>query len=209
MDSPAPILAPDPTPRPQRSAQLALVTLLVVVGGLLAFRGYGNRLAARPTDTVSAHRVDLNTAERVELEQLPAVGPSLSKAIEDRRQTNTAFRTADDLRGVHGFGPKTIEKVRPMVQADSPEPLVLERRPPTPAPRPTGKGKIQPGDAPIDVNTATAEELMRLPGVGPATAQQILAARTTKPFASADDLDRVKGIGPKTIDKLRPFVVVK
>lgn len=183
MDSPAPILLPDPAPHPQRPAQIALVTFVVILGGLLAFRGYGNRLAARPTETVAANRVDLNRADRVELEQLPAVGPSLAKAIDDRRVTAT-FRTAADLRGVHGFGPKTVEKIAPFVQTDADaEPVVLERRP-APAPRPAGKGKLQPGDAPLDVNTATADDLTRLPGVGAVTAQHILAARAARPFAS-------------------------
>jgi competence protein ComEA len=214
MDSPAPILLPDPpAPHTRRSAQLALATFLVVMGGLLAFRGYGNRLAARPTETVATNRVDLNHADRTELEQVPTVGPTLAKAIDDHRQAGGTFRTADDLRGVHGFGAKTVEKVRPFVQADTPsEPPVLERRPtpaPAPAPRAAGKGKIQPGGPPINVNTATADELMRLPGVGPVMAQNILAARTAKPFPTVNDLDRVKGIGPKTLDKLRPFVVVK
>ena len=211
MDSPAPVLLPDlPAPRSRRSAQLALTSFLVVMLGLLSFRGYGNRIAARPTDTVAANRVDLNHADRTELEQLPTVGPTLAKAIDDHRQAGGAFRTVDDLRGVHGFGPKTVEKVRPFVQVEpSTEPLVLERRPPpAPAPRVAGR-KLQPGDAPINVNTATADDLMRLPSVGPVTAQSIVTARAAKPFATVNDLDRVKGIGPKTIDKLRPFVVVK
>jgi competence protein ComEA len=50
---------------------------------------------------------------------------------------------------------------------------------------------------------------MRIPGVGPVTAQNIVAARAERPFSSVADLDRVKGIGPKTLEKLRPFVVVK
>ena len=211
MDSPAPALLPDPpAPRSRRSAQVALASFLVLMLGLLAFRGYGNRIAARPTDTVAANRVDLNHADRTELEQLPTVGPTLAKAIDDHRQAGGAFRTVDDLRGVHGFGPKTIEKVRPFVQVEpSAEPLVLERRPPpAPAARVAGR-KLQPGDAPINVNTASADDLVRLPGVGPVTAQSIVTARMAKPFASVNDLDRVKGIGPKTIDKLRPFVVVK
>jgi competence protein ComEA len=65
--------------------------------------------------------------------------------------------------------------------------------------------KLQPGDPPIDVNAASAEELQRLPGVGPVTAGAIVAAR---PFRSVAELDRVRGIGPKTLDRLRPFVVV-
>jgi competence protein ComEA len=56
------------------------------------------------------------------------------------------------------------------------------------------------GEPRVRVNSATPEELMRLPGVGPALAARIVAAR---PFASLDELLRVRGIGPKTLDKLR------
>ena len=81
---------------------------------------------------------------------------------------------------------------------------------PAPYPRSGGAGnKLQPGDAPIDVNAAGIAELMRIPGVGPVTAQNIVNARAEKPFASVADLRRVKGIGAKTLEKLQPFVIVK
>ena len=73
----------------------------------------------------------------------------------------------------------------------------------------TGAKKIRPGDPPINVNTATADELQRLPDIGAVKAQAIVASRATAPFQTVDDLDKVKGIGPKTVEKLRPFVVVK
>jgi competence protein ComEA len=56
---------------------------------------------------------------------------------------------------------------------------------------------------PINVNTATVEQLITLPGIGETKAQAIVAAR---PFASVDDLERVPGIGPKTLETLRPLV---
>lgn len=56
----------------------------------------------------------------------------------------------------------------------------------------------------IRINTADSPTLQLLPGIGPALADRIIAARTTRPFADADDLERVPGIGPRTIDKLRP-----
>jgi competence protein ComEA len=59
------------------------------------------------------------------------------------------------------------------------------------------------------VNAAGLAELVRIPGVGPVTAQSILAARVDRPFASVDDLDRVSGIGPKTLEKIRPYVIVR
>ena len=79
----------------------------------------------------------------------------------------------------------------------------------TPATQSPSTGKLQPGDPPIDVNSADVAQLIRIPGVGPVTAQSILAARADRPFLSIDDLDRVRGIGPKTLDKIRPYVIVK
>ena len=62
---------------------------------------------------------------------------------------------------------------------------------------------------PLDVNTASAEQLDALPGVGPATAAAIVAHREANgPFASVDDLEEVRGIGPAKLDALRGLVTV-
>ncbi|MBX2819857.1 MAG: ComEA family DNA-binding protein [Rhodothermaceae bacterium] len=61
----------------------------------------------------------------------------------------------------------------------------------------------------ININTASQEELERLPRIGPAMAQRILTYRQTHgPFKNVDDLTNVKGIGPKTLDRLRDKVTL-
>lgn len=57
--------------------------------------------------------------------------------------------------------------------------------------------------ASVELNSATLEELVALPGVGRKLAERIVAHR---PYASVDDLATVPGIGPKTLAKVRPLV---
>ncbi len=62
---------------------------------------------------------------------------------------------------------------------------------------------------PLDLNTATADELDALPGVGPVTAAAIVAWRSANGrFATVEQLGEIDGIGPARLEKLRPMVRV-
>ena len=64
-------------------------------------------------------------------------------------------------------------------------------------------------DAPIDLNTATVEQLDTLDGIGPVIARKIIDHRTQNgPFRSVDELGQVPGIGPKRLAALRARVRV-
>jgi competence protein ComEA len=61
---------------------------------------------------------------------------------------------------------------------------------------------------PVSLSSATAEQLDALPGVGPVTAEKIVAYRQEHgPFTSVDGLDAIPGIGPARLADLRPLVV--
>jgi competence protein ComEA len=63
---------------------------------------------------------------------------------------------------------------------------------------------------PVNLNTASAEQLQTLPGIGPKTAERIIAYRETHgSFNSVNELSRVKGIGPKKTEKIKPLAVVR
>lgn len=72
-----------------------------------------------------------------------------------------------------------------------------------------GDGAGQAEEGPIDINTADAQQLEALPGVGPATASAILEHRSrTGAFRAIEDLLEVRGIGEAKLEQLRSHVTV-
>lgn len=173
-----------------------------------------NAERARPLG--AGERLDPNRATAVELDRLPGVGPAAARAIVATRERSGGFASLDELLSVPGIGSSTLERMRPHLEPISAR--AVGRRPPArAAPTESGSGSRStstrrasaPDPAPLDVNRATAAELERLPGVGPALASRILEQRTKLGrFGTLDDLLQVRGIGPKTLDRLRAWLSV-
>lgn len=146
----------------------------------------------RPPPVSPSRPIDLNLASEEELRLLPGVGPALARAIVERRRRKGPFRSVEELLEVAGIGPRKLERLRPLLVVREEWEL---------------RGS-QP--FPVDINSATEEELRRIPGVGVALARAILGWRERNgPFGSVDELLSVPGIGPKTLERLRPFVVAR
>lgn len=61
----------------------------------------------------------------------------------------------------------------------------------------------------IDINTATVDELMLLPGIGPTAARRIVEYRQQHgPFSTVDELTKIERIGEVTVSRLREYVTV-
>lgn len=58
-------------------------------------------------------KININTAEAEDLEELPEVGPATAEAIVEYRRANGMFRSVEELEEVPGIGPTTLEQIEP------------------------------------------------------------------------------------------------
>ena len=86
-------------------------------------------------------------------------------------------------------------------------------RPPAPGGRPSAEAPQAAGllfGGRLDLNAATATDLEALPGVGPARAAAIVRMRRARGrFDRLEELLDVPGLGDKTLERLRPFVLIR
>lgn len=73
-------------------------------------------------------------------------------------------------------------------------------------PKPAKSNKITSGK--ININTASKNELMRLPWVGEKTAEKIIEYRENNPFENPADIKNIKGIGDKKFEKMEEFIEI-
>ena len=158
----------------------------------------------RPGETVDVDRAGVD-----ELQRLPRIGLSLARRIVEERDANGPFGSLEGLGRVGGLGSATLKGLEKKAtfsgQPRLPPPALAQ--PPAPA-RSTGAraaaghGRCPPD--PIPVNTATAEELACLPGIGPSLADRIVTYRTAHgPFSEVQQLQQVPGIGTARVRQLQ------
>ncbi|WP_275060688.1 ComEA family DNA-binding protein [Fervidobacterium islandicum] len=168
--------------------------------------------------------IDLNTASFEELQTLPGIGPSKARAIIEYRE-NQAFTKPEDIMSVPGIGQKTYEKLKDRIKVERVEIAGAKNtagRPQTVPEIENDNQTLQQAklnqsqtaqkqeQAKININTATSEELQKLPGIGPTKAQAIIDYRTANgPFKTIEEIRNVKGIGEKTFEKLKELITVR
>jgi len=195
--------SPPPVPPPPGNAEAA--TTLLASSTVLAA---DQQRASRPL--APGERIDPNQADAVELDRLPGVGPAIARRMVRDREENGPFPSAEALIRVPGIGAATLAEfaehltVHEGIMSAS---GVVSR--PRDSPRSPPSGSVSHGREgdPVDVNRAREEELMKLPGIGPALARRIVDHRSRHgPFRNIDDLVAVPGIGPVVLERIRDRV---
>lgn len=195
------------------SKALSLAVLCANLGVLCVASARGGTPVAAAATTV-----DLNTASPKELEALPGVGAATAKKIVAGRP----YGSVDELVKA-GVSAKTVEKLRSSVVVGSAPPRAATpapRAPPAPtaasaapspsasapAPRPSAapSPKLTPGEK-VNLNTASAEQLDALPGIGPVKAKAIMDGR---PYGAPEDVMKVKGIKQGEFAKIKDSISV-
>ena len=181
------------------AAILALV--LVVVAWRHAAAGAPAPLRVAPVTPARATPAAAS-ARRLVVDVVGAVRrPGLVRLPEGSRVAD-AIASAGGLRvGAERAGVNFAAPV-----SDGQQVVVPQRGAAVAAGAETGAGSASTG--PVSLSSATAEQLDALPGVGPVTAEKIVAYRQQHgAFRSVDELDAISGIGPSRISDLRGLVV--
>lgn len=165
-------------------------------------------------------RININEAPAGVLTRLKGVGEKKAAAIvAARTEKGGAFPNVAALNDVKGIGDKSLENWAAQITTDCNTPAPANANV-DPAKAGGGPGEkvgdwldptLKPGEggaAVLNLNTATVEQLGGLPGIGPKTAEAIVALRTQKggAFKGLDELGEVKGIGPAKLEKLKPLL---
>ena len=196
-----------------RRLALAAAALLVVgslaVAGIVALRPAGQVEVVAPLGgggTGASHWAGASASQAVVVVQVAG-----AVARPGVYSLPAGSRVADAIQAAGGYStevdPRAAEtKLNLAAKLQDAQLIAVPRRGETSSGSSGAGTSTTPGL--INLNTATAEQLDTLPGVGPATAQKIIASREEKPFAKIDDLVTRKVVTASVLAKLRSLVTV-
>jgi competence protein ComEA len=208
----------------RRLLSLCLTVAFAAIFGLLQVAQAAPPGAATSSSTNKAARVNVNSADLETLQTLPGVGPAIAQRIIDGRP----YKSYSDLEKVKGLSKSKVDAMKGQVtfgsttaksgkttksgsskSAESSVNKTTSDNTSTKPLPPTGKSAATTGGR-ININTATAEELDALPGIGPTKAQAIIDYRNQNgTFKSIDDIKNVKGIKEGEFSKIQDRITVR
>lgn len=206
-----------PSARLRASPDRSNTRVLVLVGLIAAIVASAYLWAARPRPAAAPER-PAQASLAAPASAMPASAPAGSRVVvhvlgkverpgvvtlPSGARVSEAIEAAGGVR--RGAATGSLNLARKVVDGEQ---IPVGIRPPPPTPGTVAPASPGPG-APLDLNTATAEQLDGLPGVGPVLAERILGYRTQHGgFRSVDQLQEVNGIGARRFADLRPMVRV-
>jgi competence protein ComEA len=126
-------------------------------------------------------------------------GQSVPHSAADYAELHAAFEERSEA--LHASG----ATVAPAAESEADGPVRVAIGEPPPPRRAAAAGPVR-----MDLNTASARTLQRLPGIGPAISARIVDYREAHGgFRHPREVVRVKGIGPKTYEKMAPYLFVE
>ncbi len=156
--------------------------------------------------------ININTADERELEKLDGIGAYIASEIVKYRQTNGNFRNREELMNVSGIGEGVYLKIKDNIYVENP--VYETTTEPTTTAEPTEAATVTEPytiivEYPLDLNTATKEELMTLPYVEEQEAEAILDLRNRiGSFSHEYELLYVEELEQKEVAEIIEFVTV-
>jgi competence protein ComEA len=197
---------------------VAAIIGAIIIGGValvVAMGGSGGATIAGPTTAGESFQLDSDA---------PAFGAIVvdvtgAVANPGLYHLGTGARVGDAIDAAGGFGPRVdvdrvgLELNLAATLEDGDQVRVPSRDDPatTPGGDPGGSGGTGgsgggSGGGLVNLNSASQAELEELPGIGPVTAEKIIAARDEAPFRSVDELRERGLVGEKTFEDIRALV---
>ena len=154
-------------------------------------------------DATETLLININTATAAELTALPGIGETKAKKIVAYREANGNFGSIEDIKNVSGIGDATFENIKSYITVGSDNTSEISENGKKSEEQDNETGSI------VNINTATAEELTVLPGIGEAKAKKIVAYREANgDFGSVDEIKNVSGIGDGTFEQIKNSITV-
>ena len=198
---------------------------------------YSGKSSGQETSSVSAvsFPIDINIATADELIQIKGIGSATAENIISYRNAHGSFHSVDELTNVDGIGSKKLSDMKDYIYVD---PEIAEQASETTSsdnfsaeasqtslsdseiettitsvfsenPTETQNSPEAGIVFPIELNTASAEELMAIDGIGEVLADAIVEYAQSTGFSSKSDLMNVPGIGKKRFEAISPYVYVE
>ncbi|RFS85614.1 ComEA family DNA-binding protein [Actinomadura spongiicola] len=217
-DRPPPPQTP-PSARIRATPDRSNIRVLVVIGVIAAAVAAGYLWLARPRPGPVAPLPSATVAPASPTASLsPAAASSVVVHVLGKVKRPgvvtlpSGSRVAEAIKAAGGVRPGAqtgpLNLARKLVDGEQ-IPVGVARPSPAPGPVPSPPGGPGAPGAPLDLNTATVDQLDDLPGVGPVLAQRIVDFRTQHGgFRSVEQLQDVSGIGARRFADLKPMVRV-